>query len=174
MKSRVFVLSVIAASILILLAPAAARAASSVTDVRSSYTVTTGLTTPADGAVVSRGVTVTATVSFTGSNPGVQRAYFYLDGAYLLIDFQAPYTFSLPSDHFLDGTHTLSVQMLLRDGFTTSSASVRLTFTNGVLTPPVNSNTFTPARGTSPAPGQRFVVAASGDGADGETNAAKV
>ena len=50
-------------------------------------------------------------------------------------------------------------------------APIGLTFSNGITSPPVNTNTFTPK---TPAPaagaGQPLIVAAAGDGASGEPN----
>jgi chitodextrinase len=141
-----------------------------------TYTATVCLTAPADGAVVSGATTVTATVTRTGTPtpPGVQRVVFYLDGVYQLTDYQSTYTWVLPTDRFVDGSHTLEVEALLRDGFTTSRSSISLQFQNGVTQPPVNTNTFTPTPGTAPAPGQPIVLAAVGDGAGGETSESDV
>ncbi len=135
-----------------------------------TYTATVCLTAPADGATVSGLTTVTATVTRSGTPtpPGVQRVVFYLDGVYQLTDYQSTYTWTLPTDRFVDGSHTLEVESLLRDGFTTARASINLTFQNGVTQPPVNTNHFTPTPGTAPPPGQPIVVAAVGDGAGGE------
>ena len=44
---------------------------------------------------------VTATTApVAGTNPGVQRMVFWLDGQYLLTDFSPPYTFTLPTSKF--------------------------------------------------------------------------
>ena len=48
-----------------------------------------------------------------------------------------------------------------------------LTFSNGITTPPVNTNTFQPSAGL-PANGSPYVVVAVGDGASGETGALAV
>jgi fibronectin type 3 domain-containing protein len=135
-----------------------------------TYTVTVCLTTPADGSTVSGDTTVTATLDQTSGGPGARRAVFYLDGSYLLTDYQSPYSFTIPTAKFVDGAHTLSVETLMRDGFTSQQASIGLTFNNGVTTPPVNTNHFTPTPGTDPAPGNPFTVAAVGDGAGGESS----
>jgi chitodextrinase len=134
-----------------------------------AYTVTVCLSAPADGATVSGQTTVTATVSRTGTAPpGTQRVVFYLDGQYLLTDYSSTYTFVLPSDRFVDGTHRLEVEALMRDGFTTGRTGIGLQFLNGVSAPPVNTNAFTPTSGTAPPSGQPVVLAAVGDGAGGE------
>jgi hypothetical protein len=139
-----------------------------------AYTVTLCFTTPTGGSLTGN-VTVTATASVSGTNPGVQRMVFYLDNAYLLTDYQSAYTFTLPTARWVDGTHTIAVEALMRDGFTTPNrGSVTVIFVNGVTTPPVNTNSFSPALGTNPGNGKPLVVAAAGDGAGGETNAASV
>jgi chitodextrinase len=137
--------------------------------VDGSYAITVCIGDPADGATVSGEQSVTATTSVTGTSPGVKRLVFYLDGQYLLTDYQAPYAFRLPTDRFVDGSKTLAVEAVLRDSFTSERATIGLSFDNGVSTPPVNGNSFTPRTGTDPAPGQPFTVAAVGDGAGGET-----
>jgi hypothetical protein len=139
-----------------------------------AYTATVCFTAPANGASLSGNVAVTATVSVTGTNPGVQRMVFYLNGSYLLTDYQSAYAFTLPTPNWVDGSYTLSVEALMRDGFTTQQAGITVQFNNGVTTPPVNKNTFQPTSGTTPGSGQPFVVAAGGDGASGETSATNV
>jgi hypothetical protein len=59
----------------------------------------------------------------------------------------------------------------MRDAFTSSRAAINLTFNNGISEPLINTNTFTPATGTTPQPGRPFILAATGDGASGEPNA---
>src|SRR6266536_1438197 len=134
----------------------------------ASYIATVCIVTPAEGATVTGDATVTAGINFSGTSPGVQRMIFFLDGQYLLTDYAGPYQFTLSSAGYVDGAHVLSVEGMLRDTFVTQPASVDLTFNNGVSTPPVNTNSFTPAPGIAPAPGQPFVLAAAGDGAGGE------
>jgi chitodextrinase len=134
----------------------------------ASYTATVCLTSPADSATLNGDAQVTATISFTGTSPGVQRMIFSLDGQYLLTDYATPYQFTLSSAKYVDGAHALTVQAMLRDTFVTQPAGVDLNFNNGITTPPVNTNTFTPSPGTTPAPGRPFLLAAAGDGAGGE------
>jgi hypothetical protein len=136
-----------------------------------AYTVTVCLT-PSSGPV-SGVVTVTADITVQGTNPRTAKVLFSLDGQYLLTDFQSPYTFSLPTDRFVDGTHVLEAEAWERDGFVAQHASVALAFQNGVTQPPVNTNGFQPVSGTAPSSGS-FVVAAVGDGAGGEASAAQV
>ena len=68
------------------------------------------ISAPADGATVSATQTVTATVSVTGTNPGVARAVFFLRGAYLLTDTSSPYTFQRATTDFVDGTAVLTAE----------------------------------------------------------------
>jgi hypothetical protein len=139
-----------------------------------SYSVTVCLSDPVTGAAVSGPVPVTATATVNGSGPGVQRMVFYLDGQYLLTDFQSPYTFALPSDRFLDATRALEVEARMRDGFVSGRSSISLVFSNGVTSPPPPASGFAPTSGTAPAPGQPLVVAATGDGAGGEQRSGDV
>jgi hypothetical protein len=140
----------------------------------SAYTITLCITAPADGAALTGPAPITATVSVAGSNPGVQKLIWYLDGQYLLTDYATAYTFVLPTAKFVDGTRLLETEAILRDGFTSGRAAINVTFNNGVTQPPINTNTFTPATGSTPAPGRPFLLAATGDGASGEPKAGAV
>jgi Calcineurin-like phosphoesterase/Bacterial Ig domain len=136
-----------------------------------AYTVTLCFSTPGQGSILTGPATVTATVSISGKSSGAQRVIFYLNGGYLLTDFQSPYTFILPTEKWQDGAYTLSVAALMKDGYTTANqASVGVNFSNGNPQPPVNNGSFTPTSGTTPANGSPFVVVAAGDGADGSAN----
>jgi hypothetical protein len=140
-----------------------------------SYTIIVCITTPENGAQLSGNQTVHASVSGTllGS-PNVQSLTFFLDGKHLITDFQSPYTFILPTENWVDGSHSLAIEANMRDGFQSQRSTTAVTFSNGVTTPPVNGNTFTPTSGTAPAQGQPFVLAATGDGAAGGAGAASV
>jgi hypothetical protein len=135
----------------------------------SAYAVTVCITSPT-GISQSGNVAVTATASVTGTNPGIQRMVYSLNGAYLLTDYQSPYTFTLPTARFVDGSYSISATTLMRDGFNSAPASITTNFNNGVTTPPVNNSTFAPALGSAPASGNPLVVVAAGDGASGEPN----
>ena len=139
------------------------------------YTVEICITSPDPSVPLTNPTaTITGTVTtVSGTNPGVQQMIFYLGSTYLLTSFANPYTFTLPTTRYLDGTYNLSAQALMRDQSTTSVASISITLATGTHTPPVNTNTFTPTSG-NPANGQPFVVAAVGDGAGGEPNTTHV
>ncbi|PWB55048.1 MAG: hypothetical protein C3F13_04830 [Anaerolineales bacterium] len=88
----------------------------------------------------------------------------------MLTDFLSPYSFSLPTMKWQDGSYTITAVAFMRDGYSTANpASITLTFSNGNSQPPVNLGTFTPSTGTTPPNGSPFIVAAVGDGADGAT-----
>ncbi len=140
------------------------------TTTTGSYSVQLCLTAPLGGAALNGAAPVTLQATPTGTFPGIQRAQFTLNGAYLLTDVTAPYTFLLPTTKFVDGSYTLGATLLLRDTTVTAMASVAVTFVNGITTPPVNTNTFTPH--TPAGPGVRVVAA--GDAAGGRTEAAAV
>lgn len=136
---------------------------------QESYTVSVCLVRPPDNTSVQGVVSVGATVNVVGDSPRVQKLIFYLDDEYLITDYSAPYMFDLPSDHFPDGTHSLSVQAYMRDDFLTDlHPSITLSFRNGVTTPPINTRQFTPYAPEIP-PERPMIVAAVGDGASGET-----
>jgi len=114
-----FVLAAVAAAAAVLLLPAPALAATCATNgpTAGSYTATVCVTAPGDATLVSGPVTVSATVSFTGTPPsGIQRVIFSIDGQYLLTDYSSPYTFTLNTARFVDGAHTITAEALFRDG----------------------------------------------------------
>jgi hypothetical protein len=152
-------------------APQAAAAGTCATSSPASnaYSVTLCITAPAADATVTGSTTVSATVSVSGTNPGVQELVFKLNGSALVWDFQSPYTWQLDSTRWVDGTYQLQVYAIMRGGFNTSQTTESLTFSNGITTPPTNNKTFAPTSGTSPGAGQPFVVAAVGDGGSGQT-----
>jgi hypothetical protein len=139
-----------------------------------STAVTLCFTSPQNNGSISGDTTVTVSATLTGKVSGIQRIVFYLNGAYFLTDYQSPYTFTLPSTHWVDGNYTISVEATLRSGYVTQRASIALNFANGIETTPVNKNKFQPTSGTAPAGGAPFVFAATGDGASGEANSSKV
>lgn len=117
---------------------------------------------------------VTSTVTITGSSPGIRRLEFTIDGEYLLTDFESPYTFVLPTAQFVDGSHAVRADVMLRDGATAHSPTVSTSFANGVTTPPPPLTGFTPTSGRPAHDGEPFVVAATGDGASGQKTSAAV
>ncbi|MDR3575848.1 MAG: DNRLRE domain-containing protein [Anaerolineaceae bacterium] len=150
----------------------AASGCASSTPPSRKYTIMLCFTSPSDGGVLSGNVTVAPAISFTAGSGTVQHIIYYLSGQYLLTAFQKPYSLVLNSALFVDGSASLTFVAQMSDGYTTvNPASINVTLSNGVTSPPVNTNTFTPALGT---PGSPFVVAAAGDGAGGETNSLNV
>ena len=140
-----------------------------------AYTITECFTTPSTGSSIAGDVGVNLSVSVTGTSPGVIRTYFYLNGTRILTDFQSDYSFILPTTKWQDGAYSLAAETVMRDGYITANrASINLSFSNGNTQPPVNTQTFTPSTGTIPTAGSPFIVAATGDGADGGINAANV
>jgi chitodextrinase len=167
---RVAVAGIMASMLMVVRPPAPAAAATCQATTQTAYVVTICITAPAPGASVTGDAQTTATVTVTGTDPGLQRVVFGLDGGYLLTDFTAPYTFLLPSAMWVDGSHQITASAYLRDGTTSSAASIGLTFANGVRKPPKPPSDFA-AKSTS---AQHPVVAAAGDGPDGGTASAQV
>ncbi len=138
------------------------------------YTVTPCFTSPTDKITVIGDQTVSVTANVVGPNTGISKLIFYLNGQYLITVFQSPYTFVLPTNEWVDGNQALSVAVTMKDGFTSQPSSITLSFKNGVSSLSVNNKTFTPTSGTTPQPGQPFVLAATGDGAAGSPEAGNV
>jgi len=141
-----------------------------------NYTATLCYVDITDGSTLSGGAVIKVSVNTTDSAPGIQRVVFYLDGAYLLTDYQSPYTFTLPTNKWSNGKHVLSMEALLRDNFTTQQASLSVNFDNGAaaISPQANTGQFQPSTGTTPENGMPFTVVAGGDGAGGETNVTSI
>ncbi len=155
-------------------AAAATSACTSSTPGSGSFTATLCLASPSSGATLIGNTTVSATLTVSGISPGVQRLVFFIDGAYLLTDYQSTYKFTLPTKRWKDGSHSLAAEALMRNGFLTRRTTVSVKFKNGVTIAPVNHKQFKPTSGRTPAPGAPFIVAAAGDGASGEVYAGKV
>jgi Carboxypeptidase regulatory-like domain/Calcineurin-like phosphoesterase len=139
-----------------------------VTTTTSSYSVQVCLTRPDPGSVVSGNVGVSASATLLSGSSRVTRFVYTIDGVYTLTDYQRPSNFFLPTAHWVDGAHNLSLSALMSDGTNTGSVTETITFSNGVTVVPPNTNAPTITSGTMPAPGANFVVAAVGDGASGD------
>ncbi|RPH74250.1 hypothetical protein EHM76_03885, partial [bacterium] len=139
-----------------------------------AYAVMICYSTPAENATLTGDVPITVLVTVGGTSPGVQKVIFYLNGSYLITDYQSSYTFTLPTTKFVDSTYSLSVKAVMRDGFNTGQTVLPVSFNNGISTTPVNTNQFQPTTGRAPSANEPFVVTAAGDGASGETNAIAV
>ncbi len=133
-----------------------------------AFTITLCFSSP-DGLAPLTGVTpINVTVDVTGTNPGVQEVSFSLDKDYLLTQHSPPYSFVLPTDQFVDGSHLIQAQAVMTDGFSSTPARLDVIFRNGVSQLPTPVNGWKPTTGTAPAPGHPFILAATGDGAAGE------
>lgn len=134
-----------------------------------SYTVQVCLQSPVEGETLTGTKAISATAEIiSGEDVRVRRVTFYLNGEYLLLDntgVEGVYHFELPTDHFVDGAYVLSATALMRDGVVSNEVTVGITLNNGVSTPPINNNQFTPYTGRTSAPEQPYVVATTGDGA---------
>jgi carboxypeptidase family protein/calcineurin-like phosphoesterase family protein/Big-like domain-containing protein len=144
------------------------------TTTTATYSLQVCLTKPTPDSTVSGGVGVSATAAILSGSLRVVRVVFTVDAGYTLTDYQSPYSFVLPTAHWVDGLHTLSVSAVMSDTTNTSAASESLAFSNGLNVVPPNTNPPTVTTGTAPAPGANLVVAAVGDGAGGDLAATSV
>src|SRR5687767_14240828 len=140
----------------------------------AAYGVTVCLSAPVDGATVSGEAVVEASISVTGPSPGVRSLVFLLDDEYLLTDFEAPWSFRIPTAKWADATRRLTVHAEMRDDFQSAPAGIDLTFANGPDAPVPNTAQFTPTPGTLPQAGRPFVMATVGDGVSGEESSDNV
>ena len=99
---------------------------------------TVSLTSPAAGALLTRGVTYTLTAS-ASDNVGVARVEFLLDGALLGSDTTAPYSLSWYNTTTV-GSHSLLARAYDAAGNVASSTAVTVSVQNP---PPPSSNTLT-------------------------------
>ena len=101
-------LAMLVLAVAVLLMPGRANAAScqSSGPAGGAYTVNVCFSVPVDGSALTGDTTVTATADITGTSTGLRRMTFYLGGSYLLTDYQAPYTFTIPTAKFVDGGKT--------------------------------------------------------------------
>jgi hypothetical protein len=152
----------------------AAACSTSSGPVGGAYAVVVCFSGPTPGQVVSGDATVAISTSVTGVSPGIRRVVYTMDGANLLAAFAPPYSFVVPTTKWVDGVHRIQVELLMRDGFVSSRATVDVIFANGVTAPPINRLQRTPVPGTKPAAGAPMVLAAVGDGPDGAANARAV
>ena len=112
--ASVALVTLFAATLFALASPIAHAAPTCTTSTApAGYSVTVCISAPAGGATLSGSQTVTGTVSVTGTNPGVQRMVFYLDNIYLLTDYESPYTFSISTQKWVDGSHVIGLETLI-------------------------------------------------------------
>lgn len=181
--SMLLTLALVAGSLLTMTDPAHA-ASTCILDGDGTFVKEICIVVPEDGATVSGTVTVTGTVDPV-NGPRTQKVEFYIDGGYVLTDFrsssnsQAIFDFELPTEFWVDGVHRLEMLAITRaetgtPQYATQRVGIDLVFDNGITVVPANPNTFTPSEGRAPGPGETFTIAATADGASGETNAEAV
>ena len=157
---------------------AAAQGTPCVDNAAGSYTSRTCITAPADGSTVSGSVTANVSVTaVNGSMPAVNQMYFYLTSIgyptaqKIATDFASPYTMNIPTERWVDGTYLLEVNVLFKDGATTSvKASVALNLANGTAAAPHTQGSWSPKTSNS----SPLHVVAAGDGAGGLSSATAV
>ena len=100
-------------------APAAAIGQTCIDDGPPDRIKTLCIAAPEDGAVVAGEISVTGTVDPV-NDPRTQKVEFYLDGDYLLTEFQsssssrAIFDFELPTTGWVDGLHRLEMLAITR------------------------------------------------------------
>ena len=111
---RILLLAAILFSLQLLPATPAAQAASGcVTSgpANNAYTITLCFSAPSGSGNLTGNVTVTESVTTTGTSPGIQRMIFYINGGYLIYDFQSPHTpLRFPQPNGSMGTIPLGLQ----------------------------------------------------------------
>ncbi len=134
------------------------------------YKIQICLVSPGAFSVVSGAVQVTSEATVVGPDPLTRRVVFYLDGSYLLTDYQTPFTFQLGTQRYPNGSHELEVEYVMRDGFVSLRTAETIEIENSVTSSSPKTTTFTPSKGRPVTQGEKYVVAVAGDGAGGDKN----
>jgi hypothetical protein len=137
-----------------------------------AYSATVCLTVPESGATITGDATVTATVAVSNGK-SVRNVQFGVGSEYVLTDYEAPFTFVLPTSRWPNGSKSLRVRAAIKGtpDFITPYTFVPVTFANEP--PPVSAATFTPYEPVV-GEGVPLVVAAVGDGANGNAKSRAV
>lgn len=138
-----------------------------------TYAVVVCLVDPQPSETILGEYLIRATAEVDVVDIRVRRLVFYLDGTYLLIDYEAPYEFVLPTGAWPDGIHSLGIEAIMQDDAVTPRMDIPFTVANGNATQSPRPEPFVPRTPTRQV-GRPFVVAAAGDGASGERNSADV
>ena len=104
---RITVLVLLTCAALIDYAKTYAQQATCKSSSPGAYTVTLCLSTPANGASLTGVASVVPSITVVGTNPGITRFEYALNGQYLLTAVAAPYSFALPSHYYVDGAYTV-------------------------------------------------------------------
>ena len=111
---------------------------------------TVSVTFPANNAIVSGSVTITANAS---DNVGISKVEFYVNGVLQATDSASPYTFNWNTKSIANGSYTLTVKAYDAAGNIGNSSSVLVSVNNDKTAPtifivsPINKATVT---GTQP------------------------
>lgn len=173
---------------------AASQSCTTTSGPNGAYTATACLSVPSP--TLTGSVLVTADVALSNTQTLVTFVTFCLDGSatgnpgcvaggpgYLLRAFErtahpAPWTgewtFTLPTGHWPDGSHSLLVVAQLADGTQTQPVSVPVTFSNGRRTQAVNTTPSSIVHPSAPRAGSPFVIGAVGDGGGDEAESQQV
>lgn len=147
-------------------APVAAASCTTRRPTSGASLLSSCLSPPLNGALVSGKVTMSASVTTSGAAPCVQRGIYTLDGTYRLTRFYAPSLFQLPPAQWIHGQHILEARAPMSDGFTSAPTSLTLFLQSGVSSPPSIPNGFRSMAGSLPPPGEPFRIVAVGDGGE--------
>ena len=137
-----------------------------------AYTVTVCMTVPESGTTITGDTTVTATVAVSNGK-AIRNVQFGVAGGHVLTDFESPYTLVLPSARWSNGTRSLRVRAVVKGkpDFITPYTFSPVTFANDG--PPPASTPFA-AHEPAVTQGAPLVVAAVGDGANGNAKSRAV
>ncbi len=170
LRLRLILPTLLLALLLPAAAPTPAAATESCTDTPTpGYIARVCLISPETGAPLGGTVDISARVEIVSATvpaPNVSKVIFRYRDDYLLSDHDAPFDMRWQTTRLVDGTGSFEIRARLSDDVV-ALHTVPLTLANGVTTVPATFKTFDVRRGTTPAPGARFRVAAVGDAADG-------
>ncbi len=101
------------------------------------------ITSPSNGATVSRFVNITASVT---DNEGVKYAYFYIDGVWKRTDSYAPYSYYWNSASVSNGSHSMYVRAVDTSNNVGTSPTITVNVSNTLDTQPPSVPTGLKAR----------------------------
>jgi hypothetical protein len=136
-----------------------------------AYSIRFCIATPFEGDSLSGDVTVAATVETEGEAPDIKFIQFYFtqvgreSSAVVLRDFLAPFTFTLPTDRWVDLPYRLEMNVMMIDRFESEKLGITVTTTNGVSRLPISTGRWVPKNVIGDQP---IVIGAVGDGAGGQ------
>ena len=142
-----------------------------------AYTAQVCLTVSGKNSLTGNATLTTTISAVSGTMPAVPKVEGKIikgvptnSASSVLSDYAAPFTFTLPTARWTDGTYQLFSITTFADGTIVNSPFMQFTFANGVTVAPSSNGSWTPYS----VGGSSVTIAAIGDGAGGLPGATAV